>query len=369
MRTPLKCVFLLLGTFSLIICAFLFSEYISDLKFNSVQTEGGSDQADWSLTSAGEQEEDEIEAACSLRKAVRNDVLLGGKFRFSESVLQWVKSLSKPAWEHLKKRKPPYGWKGLPADVVRSTLSLLNSSRLFERGLPDRCVRCAVVGNGGILRGSRQGKNIDSHDFVFRVNGAMIRGFEEDVGMKISFYGFTTNTMKNALKMYRRDGFTKVPQSPEIKYIFIPSNLRDYLMLSAAVQGQNVASGRDKGDRPWQYFGHKPAENFRFLHPGFIYYVTHSFLPSPLLTMPSTRDVYMPSTGALMLLTALHTCDQVSAYGFITKNYEAFSDHYYDSIKKPLVFYSNHDMRMESLLWETLHQRRVIKLYHRKRDS
>lgn len=47
-----------------------------------------------------------------------------------------------------------------------------------------------------------------------RVNGAVIKGFEEDVGTKISFYGFTTNTMKNALGLYRGDGFRKIPQSP-----------------------------------------------------------------------------------------------------------------------------------------------------------
>jgi alpha-N-acetylgalactosaminide alpha-2,6-sialyltransferase (sialyltransferase 7B) len=52
-------------------------------------------------------------------------------------------------------------------------LRLLNSSesaRLFAapRKSPPTCIRCAVVGNGGILNGSRQGQKIDTHDYVFR---------------------------------------------------------------------------------------------------------------------------------------------------------------------------------------------------------
>lgn len=102
-------------------------------------------------------------------------------------------------------------------------------------------MRCAVVGNGGILNGSRQGEAIDAHDLVFRwgrgrieggpggagevpapdtaprcshrLNGAVIRGFEEDVGTKISFYGFTVNTMKNSLIAYEEYGFTRIPQA------------------------------------------------------------------------------------------------------------------------------------------------------------
>lgn len=73
----------------------------------------------------------------------------------------------------------------------------------------------------------------------------------------------------------------------------------------------------------------------------------------------------MPSTGALMLLTALHTCDQVSAYGFITSNYWKFSDHYFERIKKPLIFYVNHDLSLEATLWKDLHKAGILRLYQR----
>lgn len=56
---------------------------------------------------------------------------------------------------------------------------------------------------------------------------------------------------------------------------------------------------------------------------------------------------------------------QVSAYGFITANYEQFSDHYYEVEKKPLVFYANHDMLLEAELWRSLHQAGIMELYQR----
>lgn len=54
---------------------------------------------------------------------------------------------------------------------VTSSLKLLNDSanrELFDLRKPKGCIRCAVVGNGGILNGSRKGKEIDQHDYVFR---------------------------------------------------------------------------------------------------------------------------------------------------------------------------------------------------------
>ncbi|XP_060620585.2 alpha-N-acetylgalactosaminide alpha-2,6-sialyltransferase 2 [Anolis sagrei] len=305
----------------------------------------------------------------SLKSKVKNDPTFGKQFDFDGPVLMWNRHFTSEMWKKLKERGVPYGWRGLPQAVISSTLELLKNaanSRLFnETTSPDGCVRCAVVGNGGILNGSHQGKEIDAHDFVFRLNGAVIKGFEADVGTKTSFYGFTVNTMKNSLIAYAEYGFTQIPQAKDIRYIFIPSDKRDYLMLKSALLGIPVPEGYDKGDKPQKYFGsNTSAEKFKLLHPEFMYYLTERFLKSEIINS-QFGHLYMPSTGAIMLLTALHTCDQVSAFGFITDNYRTFSDHYYELEKKPLVFYANHDMLLEAELWKKLHQAGIMKLYQR----
>uniref|UniRef100_A0A8B9W302 alpha-N-acetylgalactosaminide alpha-2,6-sialyltransferase n=1 Tax=Anas zonorhyncha TaxID=75864 RepID=A0A8B9W302_9AVES len=254
----------------------------------------------------------------SVVEAARAHPAFGELFQFATPVLMWDQHFNPETWNRLKERHVPYGWQGLSHAAISSTLRLLNASanrQLFDRRrFPGGCVRCAVVGNGGILNGSRQGEAIDAHDLVFRLNGAVIRGFEEDVGTKISFYGFTVNTMKNSLIAYEEYGFTRIPQAEDLKYIFIPSDVRDYIMLRSAIQGSPVPEGSDKGDDPRKYFGPEvSAEKFKLLHPDFLHYLTTRFLRSELLNM-QYGHLYMPSTGALMLLTALHTCDQVRSH-------------------------------------------------------
>ncbi|KAL6030834.1 hypothetical protein STEG23_005039 [Scotinomys teguina] len=117
--------------------------------------------------------------------------------------------------------------------------------------------------------------------------------------------------------------------------------------------------------RPQTYFGPETsASKFKLLHPDFIRYLTERFLKSKLL---NTRfgDIYMPTTGALMLLTALHTCDQVSAYGFITSKYQKYSDHYFEREEKLVIFYANHDLSLEAALWKSLHNAGILWLYQR----
>uniref|UniRef100_A0A7M4FKR0 alpha-N-acetylgalactosaminide alpha-2,6-sialyltransferase n=1 Tax=Crocodylus porosus TaxID=8502 RepID=A0A7M4FKR0_CROPO len=254
--------------------------------------------------------------------------------------------------------------------VLRDALSLLNTSanaRLFEaRGPGDpSCIRCAVVGTGGILNGSGMGATINRHDYVFRMNGAITAGFERDVGDRTSFYGFSTNTMMNALHNYAANGFQQPPRTPETRYLFLPDHDRDYLLLRAAVTRSPVDQGQDKGARPQQYFGEDlRAEKFKMLHPDFIRYLRNRFLLSETVRSLHWK-VYRPSTGAVMLLAAMHVCDEVSAYGFLTPNYTAFSEHYYDRVPKSVSFYLNHDMLLELRLWQRLQRSGLLTLYTR----
>ncbi|XP_077107949.1 alpha-N-acetylgalactosaminide alpha-2,6-sialyltransferase 2 [Ranitomeya variabilis] len=304
----------------------------------------------------------------SLRYRVQNDSYFKNLFNFDIPVLMWDSHFTEGAKENMSMRPPPYGWRNLPTEDIASTLKLLNDSankKLFDWQPPMGCVRCAVVGNGGILNGSGKGKEIDNHDYIFRLNGAVIKGFEKDVGTKISFYGFTVNTMKNSLIAYYEYGFTEIPKGQGLRYIFIPSDLRDYIMLRSSILGVPVPSGTDKGDKPSSYYGPEATpEKFKFLHPNFLVYLRDRFLKSEILKT-EFANLYMPSTGGLMLLAALHSCDQVDAYGFITYNFKQFSDHYFERTKKELEFYANHDMLMEMHLWSKLQRKGIMTLYHR----
>ena len=69
--------------------------------------------------------------------------------------------------------------------------------------------------------------------FVFRVNRALTKGFEDDVGVRTSFYCFTPWTLSNSLK---RSRFPSPPGNDGIRYIFFAEEVWAYEVLAAYMQ-------------------------------------------------------------------------------------------------------------------------------------
>uniref|UniRef100_A0A9J7Z379 ST8 alpha-N-acetyl-neuraminide alpha-2,8-sialyltransferase 3 n=1 Tax=Cyprinus carpio carpio TaxID=630221 RepID=A0A9J7Z379_CYPCA len=70
---------------------------------------------------------------------------------------------------------------------------------------------CAVVGNSGILTGSRCGAQIDSYDYVFRCNFAPTEVFRRDVGRRTNLTTFNPSILEkyynNLLTIQDRNNF------------------------------------------------------------------------------------------------------------------------------------------------------------------
>ncbi|XP_057681977.1 alpha-N-acetylgalactosaminide alpha-2,6-sialyltransferase 2 [Corythoichthys intestinalis] len=287
-------------------------------------------------------------------------------------VLQWLTHATPDEYRRLSRYAGANGWGGLSYQTLSDALAYLNSSAnavMFDdwkrRADSSGCVRCAVVGNGGILKDSKKGKEIDGHHYVFRTNGAIVAGFEEDVGFRTTHYTFSTNTLMNSMASYASAGFRGPPKSQETRYVFLPDHDRDYLLMKAAALRTPVEQGRDRGKDPAKYFGKNvTSTQLKMYHPDFIRYIRNRFLPSRTLKTKH-RNIYRPSTGATMLLAALHTCDRVSAYGFMTPQFKKYSDHYYDRKYRPVGFFINHDLKLEMNLWQRLHNAGLITLYMR----
>ncbi|XP_038073268.1 alpha-N-acetylgalactosaminide alpha-2,6-sialyltransferase 2-like [Patiria miniata] len=205
------------------------------------------------------------------------------------------------------------------------------------------CLSCAVVGNGGILKGSRKGAEIDSHHMVFRVNKAIRRNHERDVGNRTTHYIFYDRSL-------RKTNATDVPNDKGLIYVFVPCRDNDYKYITSVVRGKEPKLKA-------------AAQDVRILHPDFIRYINKIWVNSP-------QKSYRPTTGGIMLMAAFHFgCDQVSVYGmgYNVKYSLYYTDTVFRRISMKIEKGRNtaHDIHSELAILKGLDRAGIISWYKR----
>uniref|UniRef100_A0A3B3TK44 alpha-N-acetylgalactosaminide alpha-2,6-sialyltransferase n=1 Tax=Poecilia latipinna TaxID=48699 RepID=A0A3B3TK44_9TELE len=264
-------------------------------------------------------------------------------------------------WNRLSHFNNPFGFMQMKHDGtyflthnVMPVVKLISKPKeplLLPKPGGDGCVHCAVVGTGGILNGSKMGAEIDAHDYVFRMNAAVVDGYEEDVGNRTSVYVHTAHSITASPIFYRKFGYKAAPHDEGIKYVLIPEGLRDFQWLNAVIKGERVAEGEYR-----QY----NETRFYVLHQDFLRYVRNrSVFPNILQEV-----VYY------LFVLCLFCHPQVSAYGFMTDDYSKYSNYYFQKyLKTNVVFYANHDYIMEKNLWKSFHERKIMKLFQKAKPQ
>ncbi|KTG42560.1 hypothetical protein cypCar_00013811 [Cyprinus carpio] len=86
---------------------------------------------------------------------------------------------------------------------------------------PARCLRCAVVGNSGNLRGAGYGPVIDGHEFIMRMNLAPTVGYEEDAGSRTTHHFMYPESAKNL--------------AANVSFVLVPFKTLDLLWITSAL--------------------------------------------------------------------------------------------------------------------------------------
>ncbi|XP_078694712.1 CMP-N-acetylneuraminate-poly-alpha-2,8-sialyltransferase-like isoform X2 [Branchiostoma floridae x Branchiostoma belcheri] len=213
---------------------------------------------------------------------------------------------------------------------------------------------CAVVGNGGVLLGSRCGAEIDSMDYVIRIDLPVLRGFEEDVG------GRTNMTILN-LKTPRRLAESSHFENRSLDVY--ESRLQDVK--------DSVLLGDYRARR-------KIMETLPVYKLPFSVVITENKLRKgvmPLASKIAGRSMKKtPTIGLVSVLMMTSFCDHAYIYGFFPffkdKNNVAVPYHYFpnDNVNSdrnpPLMndFDALHNVDQEYDFHRELHRRGAVKM-------
>ncbi|KAM8743607.1 alpha-2,8-sialyltransferase 8E isoform X3 [Acanthopagrus latus] len=256
-----------------------------------------------------------------------------------------------PSFLFTTKRNTPAGTK-LRYEVDTSGILPITTEvfKMFPDDMPyskSQYKKCAVIGNGGIIKNSKCGKEIDSADFVFRCNIPPINDkYMADVGTKTDLVTINPSIITERfqkLEKWRRP-FYEVLQNYENSSVVLPAF---YNTRNTDVSFR-VKYMLDDFDSQRGVF---------FFHPQYLLNVQRFW------AVQGVRAKRL-SSGLMLVTAAMEMCEEVHLYGFwafpMNPSGIFITHHYYDNVKPRPGF---HAMPHEIFNFIHMHTRGILHVH------
>ncbi|XP_063746423.1 alpha-2,8-sialyltransferase 8E isoform X3 [Eleginops maclovinus] len=256
-----------------------------------------------------------------------------------------------PSFLFTTKRNTPAGTK-LRYEVDTSGILPITAEvfKMFPDDMPyskSQYKKCAVIGNGGIIKNSKCGKEIDSADFVFRCNIPPINEkYSADVGTKTDLVTINPSIITERfqkLEKWRRP-FYEVLQNYENSSVVLPAF---YNTRNTDVSFR-VKYMLDDFDSQRGVF---------FFHPQYLLNVQRFW------AVQGVRAKRV-SSGLMLVTAAMEMCEEVHLYGFWAFPMNPagifITHHYYDNVKPRPGF---HAMPHEIFNFIHMHTRGIVNVH------